>query len=157
MKFELRDQEEPRFAMAPMIDMVFLLLVFFMCASHLSQTQNVTMEIPTASKAVVPKERPDRWVVNIQVERDSAGNLVRNAQGNAIAHLFSGNHPTTIEDLSDQVKGRLKELPQLKVYLRADAEAPHKEMKKVMNAMAEVGVDNFIFGVYIPSKSKGAM
>ncbi len=139
MKIELGEQEEPKFAMAPMIDMVFLLLVFFMCASHLSQTQNIPLEVPTAAKAVVPKERPDRWVVNIQED----------------GSLFSGNTPTVLDDLTAHVKARVQENPDLKVYLRADANAPHKEVKKVMNAMAEIGIDNFIFGVYIPSESAG--
>ena len=56
-------EDDAQFEMTPMIDMVFLLLVFFMCASHMSTVQNVEMEIPTASKAVVPKERPEPAVV----------------------------------------------------------------------------------------------
>jgi hypothetical protein len=51
--------------MAPMIDMVFLLLVFFMCTCHQNQVENFRLDIPTASKAVVPKEKPGRWTVNI--------------------------------------------------------------------------------------------
>ena len=38
MRLPPEQREDAKFAMAPMIDMVFLLLVFFMCASHL-QTQ----------------------------------------------------------------------------------------------------------------------
>jgi len=139
MKIDLLEQEEPAFQMAPMIDMVFLLLVFFMCASHLSQTQSIPLEVPTASKAVVPKERPDRWVVNIQ--EDGA--------------LYSGDRATTIDNLAQEVKARLKAQPKLKVYLRADANAAHKKVKKVMNALAEVGIDDFIFGVYIPTDQPG--
>ena len=58
-------QNDAKFEMAPMIDMVFLLLVFFMCASHLSVVQNVELEIPTATKAVVPEDRSERFIVNI--------------------------------------------------------------------------------------------
>jgi biopolymer transport protein ExbD len=137
MKIDLGEQEEPKFQMAPMIDMVFLLLVFFMCASHLSQTQNVELQIPTASKAVVPKERPDRWVVNIKKD----------------GTVFTGNQETTIPNLAREVKERLASQSELKVYLRADANAKHEKVKKVMNAMAEIGIDDFIFGVYIPSES----
>ncbi|MBT3380057.1 MAG: biopolymer transporter ExbD [Lentisphaerae bacterium] len=139
MKINPLEQEEPAFQMAPMIDMVFLLLVFFMCASHLSQTQSIKLEVPTASKAVVPKERPDRWVVNIQKS----------------GAVYSGNAGITVENLALEVKARLKAQPKLKVYLRADANAAHKEVKKVMNALAEVGIDDFIFGVYIPTDKPG--
>ena len=71
MNIPVDNSDDAKFVMAPMIDMVFLLLVFFMCASQLSQTQSLPMEIPTATKAVVPTERPDRFVVNI----DKDGNL----------------------------------------------------------------------------------
>lgn len=135
MRVQLIDQEEPAFQMAPMIDMVFLLLVFFMCASHLNQRQNMPMNVPTAAKAVVPKERPNRWVVNITED----------------GSLFSGNTPMEIDVLADRIKTRLGETPDLRIYIRADAACEHRHVKKAMNALAEVGADDFIFGVYIPT------
>ncbi len=141
MRMPIQDKEEATFQMGPMIDMVFLLLVFFMCASHMAQQQNLPMEIPEASKAVVPKERPDRWIVNV----DLAGNL------------YEGMHPVPgndVELLAANVKARLQENPKMKIYLRADRNSPHKNVKKVIQEMAKVGVDDFIFGVYIPPESR---
>jgi biopolymer transport protein ExbD len=140
MKIELLDNEEPAFQMAPMIDMVFLLLVFFMCASHISQHQNIPLEIPTADHAAVPEERPHRWIVNVTVDGD----------------IFSGDKPVALDDLAAMVKARLAREPDLKVYIRGDAECPHKKVKRVMNRLAEVGIDEFIFGVYIPSAASAA-
>jgi biopolymer transport protein ExbD len=40
--------------------------------------------------------------------------------------------------------------------VRADANAKHKEVKKILNAMASIGVDDFIFGVYTPTESEAA-
>ena len=135
MKTVFEDKEEAKFEMAPMIDMVFLLLVFFMCASHLTREQKLKLDIPTASKGVVPKERPERWIVNITKD----------------GQLFSGNTPVELETLKNLLKAKVKETPDQKIYLRADADTQHKEVKDVMNAMAEVGIDDFIFGVYTPS------
>jgi biopolymer transport protein ExbD len=140
MNIPLPEQEEPKMMMAPMIDMVFLLLIFFMCASHISLTQNIPLSIPTASKAVVPKERPDRWVVNIQED----------------GGVFSGADPMDVQELARQVGARVKEDPAMKVYIRADARTQHREVKKVMNALAEAGVDDFIFGVYQPGAEGSA-
>ncbi len=139
MKLEIASPEEPQFAMAPMIDMVFLLLVFFMCASHLSQKQNIPLDIPTASKAVVPRERPDRWVVNVQED----------------GSLFSGSDPVELDQLNTIVTARREQDPNLKVYLRADANAHHKHVKRVMNKLAQAGISDFIFGVFIPSETEG--
>ncbi|MCF7855728.1 MAG: biopolymer transporter ExbD [Candidatus Pacebacteria bacterium] len=139
MKINLPPQEDAKFAMAPMIDMVFLLLVFFMCASHLSQTQNVQLEIPTATKGVVPKERPDRWTVNIRED----------------GTILSGHNEIELDDLAAAVKERMKENPRLKVYIRADAESPHKQVKDVMKELSAVGMDEYLFGVFVPSGSGG--
>ncbi|MDP6491597.1 MAG: biopolymer transporter ExbD [Kiritimatiellia bacterium] len=136
MRIPVDNSDDAKFVMAPMIDMVFLLLVFFMCASQLSQTQNLTMEIPTATKAVVPRERPDRFVVNI----DKDGNL------------FGGNVPVELADLKNMVLEHKAVNPSLKVYVRADQNTAHKEVRKVMGAMGEAGIDDFIFGAFIPNE-----
>jgi biopolymer transport protein ExbD len=132
MRFPVEDKEETKLQMAPMIDMVFLLIIFFMTASHMSSTQSLRMDMPNASKGTVPKERPDRWVVNIL--RDGS--------------TFSGNQQISVDDLQKMVAERVKADPNVKVYLRADKLTPHKQVKKIMNAMASAGVGDFIFGVY---------
>jgi biopolymer transport protein ExbD len=132
MKIPVENREETRFQMAPMIDMVFLLVIFFMTASHMSSSQSLRLEMPSASKGVVPKERPDRWVVNIL--RDGS--------------IFSGNQAISLDELQKEVAAKAKTDDKLKVYLRADKTTPHREVKKVMNAMAAAGVGDFIFGVY---------
>ncbi len=137
MRIVQDDVEEAKFQMAPMIDMVFLLLIFFMCASSVSQNRTKKLEMPVATKGVVPKERPDRWTVNILAD----------------GTFFSGDKVTTIGDLKIEMAGRLKAEPKTKVYVRADANAKHKEVKKVLTAMAAIGVDDFIFGVYTPGEA----
>jgi biopolymer transport protein ExbD len=138
MKLPLVAEEDARFQMAPMIDVVFLLLVFFMCASHLSSSKNIPLEMPLASKGAIPRERTDRWVVNIDHE----------------GGLFSGMQAVALEDLSTMVEAAAKANPQLKIYLRADQRTPHREVRKVMEAMAAKGMDEFIFGVYTPPQSR---
>lgn len=134
MKIAIEQEGDAQFEMAPMIDMVFLLLVFFMCASHMSVVQSVPMEIPTATKAVVPEERPDRFIVNITAD----------------GTVYSGETVVTIEELKNIAKADLQYAPNLKVYIRADQKTHHKHVRKVMNSLAETGLDNFIFGTFIP-------
>ncbi len=139
MRIVREGPEEAKFQMAPMIDMVFLLLIFFMCASSISQTRTLKLELPTATKGVVPKERPDRWTVNVFAD----------------GSLYSGDRPVTVDDLKAEVQQRLRETPSTKIYLRADANAEHRHIKKVLNAMAAIGVDDFIFAVFNPSETGG--
>ena len=134
MKMPLPADGDAQFEMTPMIDMVFLLLVFFMCASQLSTMQNREMEIPTATRAVVPRERPDRFVVNI--DRDG--------------RCFGGTQEMSLDDLRAAVDELRKVDPQIKVYLRADQKTPHKYVRQVMASMAAAGVSDFIFGAFKP-------
>jgi biopolymer transport protein ExbD len=140
MRMPEQEPEEGKFAMAPLIDMVFLLLVFFMCASHLNSQKTLPMEIPEASRGVVPKDRPGRHVISI----------VRDGQ------VYDGSRPIEVEQLKQMVAAEFKANPGMKIYVRADKNAHHKEVKKVMNAMAEVGIADFIFGVYNSPESRKA-
>ncbi len=126
--------EEMSFQIAPLIDLTFQLLIFFMCASHWSVMQNIDLEIPIARKAVVPKERPSRFVINIQKDGTLYG-------GPFIA--------PTLEDLKVMIKEAKASFPDLRVYLRADKETSHVHVKKVMSIMAELGIDDFIFGAFL--------
>ena len=130
------DQEDAKFAMAPMIDIVFLLLVFFMCTSTLSAKAGKRMNLAMASKGVVPKDRAERYVVNIMTD----------------GGLFSGDDPIELGALTDLVRGFRDRHPGAAVYLRADGQAPYRQVRKVMAAMAAAGVDDFIFGVYTPGE-----
>jgi len=136
MKIPIQGEDDAKFQMAPMIDMVFLLLVFFMCASHMSTVQSVELEIPTATKAVVPKERPNRFVVNITKD-----GLIHAANRKGLS----------VDELKTLVREYKDADAALKVYLRADQETPHVYVRKVMNVMGEAGIDDFIFGAFLPS------
>lgn len=133
--------DETKLQMGPMIDMVFLLIIFFMTASHMSSSKNMdNIAMPDASHGKVPKERPDRWTVNVR--SDGA--------------VFSGQTEVTLDELRQMVAARAKADPAMKVYLRADKTTPHKTVRQVMNAMAEAGVGDFIFGVMSDEGEGGA-
>jgi biopolymer transport protein ExbD len=127
----MEEKEETKVQMAPMIDMVFLLIIFFMTASHLSASKSKMLDIPLADRGVIPKDRPDRWTVNITAD----------------GSIFSGQEPVDVDLLKRMVAERVKQDPSMKVYLRADKVTPHKKVRSVMRAMAEAGVGDFIFGV----------
>jgi len=137
MRIPIEDVEEAEFQMSPMIDVVFQLLIFFMCASHFSTMEKVELEIPVANRAVVPRERPHRFIVNIQADGTLYGSFIQ---------------VNSINELKEMVKAKKVETPDLKIYLRADQRTEHVHVKKVMAAMAELGIDDFIFGAFIPGE-----
>jgi biopolymer transport protein ExbD len=128
--------------MSSMIDLVFLLLIFFMVSSHLIITQiDKRVKPPTAKNAAVAKNATGRVVVNVLAD----GSIW--AQDNV--ELTSSE---AIEDYIDQAKQRHDQAsPQIltRLNLRADQDVETRVIKKVVQAAGKVGVVDVIFGSYV--------
>jgi biopolymer transport protein ExbD len=117
---------------APMIDVTLLLLFFFMLSGSLTKSAKLLeINIPTAASGKVPNEMGDRDIINID----------ENGQ------LFSGNQPVSSKELTTYLKERFKNYPPLKLYVRADARTPGRQVKEVMKIAADAGAIEVIFGV----------
>lgn len=133
MKFALpAPEEDDGIHMAPMIDMVFLLLIFFMTASHLNQLERVEVEVPVASHAAAPEDRLDRRTITIQADES----------------LFLGNRPGALEEIEPMVRTQLAAAPLLKIVVRADERVRHRRVREVMKACADAGAAEIIFAAY---------
>jgi biopolymer transport protein ExbD len=120
---------------APMIDVTLLLLFFFMLSGKLSKdTKLLDINVPTAASGKIPEEMGDRDVINID----------ENGQ------LFSGNQSVSSKELTRHLKQRFQNYPPLKLYIRADAKTPGKQIKEVMRIASEAGAIEVIFGVRQP-------
>ena len=133
MRLRRKTQDEVGFQLAPMIDMTFLLLIFFMVTTKLSKEQvKVDIKLPTASNAVIPKDVSDRDIISI----DSRG------------EYWIGQRAVTLKELADYLRQRFAAHPPLRLYVRADHTTPAKKVKELMRLAAEAGAVNVIFGSY---------
>lgn len=133
MKFDLKPWESnDATPMAPMVDMVFLLLIFFMVASHLNQLEKVEIEVPEAAHAAIPEDLGGRRTITIKEDES----------------IYLGNRPSSIEDVAASVKAEWEQIPGLKVYLRADKQVKHGRVRDVMKACAAGGASEIIFATY---------
>ena len=124
--------------MAPMIDMVFLLLIFFMVASHMSKLDRAPVELPVANKSTVPESARGRQLITIR-SQDATGEKV---------DILMNLKPVSVEEIMPIVQKLLADDEDAEVYLRADRYAKHKHVKEVMAACAEGGVVNVIFATF---------
>ncbi len=133
MRLAKKQDDEVGFQLAPMIDMTFLLLVFFMVTTKISKEQvKVDIKLPTASNAVIPSDLSDRDIVSI----DGGGKY------------FVGQRPVDKKELTEYLKQRFKNVPPLRLYVRADAKTPGRQVKELMKIASEAGAINVIFGTY---------
>ncbi len=126
--------------MSSMIDLVFLLLIFFMVSSHLIIVQiDKRVAPPTAKNAAVAKNATGRVVVNVLAD----GSIWAQDQ----VELTSSE---AIEDYVDQAKQRndQSQIP-TRLNLRADENVDTRVIKKVVQAAGKVGVVDVIFGTYV--------
>jgi biopolymer transport protein ExbD len=133
MRVRRRDLAAEDFQMAPMIDMVFLLLVFFMCVSSLAQADKRTpVELPESTESKVPEDLQNRATVTVQ-------------PGGAV---FIGGEATDLGGLSRRLRDTLRTNPQLRLQVRADRRATFAEIKPVLRTCAEAGAYEIIYATH---------
>ena len=116
--------DEATFQMTPMIDMTFLLLIFFMVTTRMSKEKvKMDVKLPTASAAVMPDDLSNRDIINI----DGAG------------AFYIANEQVTREALASYLKERFKNAPPLRIYLRADKAVAYGELMAVMQILRDGG------------------
>ncbi|MDQ8193005.1 biopolymer transporter ExbD [Coraliomargarita sp. SDUM461004] len=126
---------EEDFPMTPMIDMVFLLLVFFMTVSTLAQADRAKkLDLPESAESDVPdaEDLPNRGTISLDAE----------------GVIYLGMEPVTLENMRATMKTSLAANPELRIHLRADQATPYLTIKKVLKACAEVGAYEVIYATY---------
>ncbi|MCP5541692.1 MAG: biopolymer transporter ExbD [Akkermansiaceae bacterium] len=126
------DSSEVSFQITPMIDMTFLLLIFFMVTTKLTDQQvNVPVKLPVAVSAV-PPGKIERDIVNIDGE----------------GRYYIGDRPASKAELKVHLEERFRDFPPLQVYLRADENTPGKTIREVIKMAGEAGALDVIVATF---------
>ena len=124
-----------------MIDMVFLLLIFFIVnATAIIVKTDPGVKPPIADNGMAQKDGSGRIVVNIRND------------GTFTAEDFNTILPdeAAIEDMVKKLKARNDQLGVTsKLHLRADQEAVFKYSRTAIRAAARGGVKEVVFAVYV--------
>lgn len=119
--------------MAPMIDMVFLLLVFFMTASAMSQAgSKLELDLPDSPAAVVAQDFSGRMIVSI----DSAG------------QTYLGTRLLGAKELAETLGAFRERQPGAKLNIRAAKDTPFSAIKETMKLAASAGIDDYLYATY---------
>ena len=132
MRIKLQQKDDVAIDMAPMIDMVFLLLIFFMVASVVTEMEKVKVEIPEAKYAKVPEEVKGRMMLSVDANNQ----------------VYAGTLPVNMEELKVLVSAELDRNPDLRILIRADARVEYKTNKGIMIACGEVGATDLIYATF---------
>jgi len=120
--------------MSPMIDLVFLLLIFFMIASTMITYQkDDNVVIPIASAGKVPDKISGRIVINVY-------------EDGTIKSEFGAVY--SLAELENVMRKAKEEDEDVRLHVRADARANHRKVKDVIAASARGGVTKTYFSTY---------
>ena len=121
--------------MTPMIDVVFLLIIFFLVSSHLArQETQLELDLPEASSGE-------------QVEVTTAPRVVINVT--EFGEFMLAGRQVTAAQLQQQLRNRIrKEGRELEVRIRSDRNITFAKVRPIMLACAKVGIWNVTFAVY---------
>lgn len=131
MKFSKSGSGLPSFQITPMMDVVFLLLCFFVTTSVYSQWESeINIQLPTADAATSPEQRlPGEIIINLN--RDGV--------------IQVNQRVLTLEELGEKCLILAKNFPGQPVVLRADKATPYEHILNVMNTCAKSDIWNISF------------
>jgi len=120
--------------MTPMIDVVFLLIIFFMLVSQFSSAENVEVELPDPEQSqAIEATVPEKVILNIEyVGPDEPP-----------AFLLGSIRVAGLAELSRRLRNQRVGSPELQVILRADKRVAYLDVRQAMEVIAANQIEMF--------------
>jgi len=124
MKINLHTNKKARIEMLPLIDIVFLLLVFFIYAMlSMAVHRGLPVALPTSSSAVIDKE----LVLSVTVKTDGT--------------IYINKEQIPLDDLTSALISKTKEYKEPGVLLFADRDLSYQKLFSVMDQIRMAGIN----------------
>ena len=131
-------EPDPEFQIAPMVDILLVLLVFFMSISTTEVLQsNKNVNLPVAKDAQQAKENPGQTIVNI------VHSPINNS---TVIEVDQQTFPSP-NDLVALLDGKVRANPMMRVLIRADREVRYEYLRTLLEAVGRAGIGNVTFAV----------
>lgn len=126
MKFSHQQQEPLNINLTPLIDVVFLLLIFFMVTTTFTRETQLEVSLPEASSAQAASQERDR--IDILINSDGQYSVNGQALVNAQAE--------TLRRAVVEIAGEQRQIPYV---ITADAQTPHQAVVSAMDVAGQLG------------------
>ena len=134
MKFRSRRRSPPEVNLTSLIDVVFLLLLFFMVSATFEKLGRMQVELPQAQPNVEQEQQLDRITVTV----DTEGQFFVNDRELVNTDI------ETVKRALVSVAGERRDLP---LVISADGRAPHQAVVTVMDAASQIGLARVSFAI----------
>lgn len=117
--------DEPQLNLTPMIDIVFLLIIFFMVGTRFSEIeQQYDIELPTAEAVAPMSSRPDAIVLNVA----RSGDVTVDGQR------------VTLDELTSQLQAARKAYSEQAVIIRGDGSGLYQAIIDVLDVCQQARI-----------------
>ena len=137
MNFRRQSKEELSVNLTPLIDIVFLLLIFFMVSTTFTKESQLNISLPEASA-----ELSDVPPASIEILITDAGTYSINGQS-----LVNNQLDTLKKGITKVLEGR----DTAPVVISADAKATHESVVRAMDAAGQLGLINLSITIRQPA------
>lgn len=135
MNFKTRRDDDVNPNLTPLIDVVFLLLIFFMVSTTFEQDSEISITLPTASK-----ETPETKLATVNIGVDAKGVVSVNRK-----ILVNAK----VDSIRDAISDATKKLESPTVVINADAAATHQSVIRIMDAARQLNLYKVTFRTQI--------
>ena len=135
MNFRPKKSGELELNLTPMIDVVFLLLIFFMVTTTFNEKTEIKIELPEVSEAQLKKESVE---VILSIKPDGS-------------YYINQKHVTVnnLDDLATTILETAQQLRVTKLMINADAKTPHQAVMTALEAASRAGISNIGFAATV--------
>ena len=130
MRRSRASRREATVELTPLIDVVFLLLIFFMVSTSFVQNHALDVDLPQANGDAQPSQD---LFINVVVQQDGRYEI----EGSIVVDTSLQGLAKTLQAVVEKNAARRTSLP---VVISADATATHQSVVRVMDACAQVGL-----------------
>ena len=131
-----QSEDETGIELTPLIDVVFLLLIFFMISTTFTKETKLQINLPESSSEQTSVEPSS---VEVHVGADSEYAIASDAD--AVARvLINSNRETLVNALTE-----FSDRDDLLLIIRADKKATHDDVFKVLDVAQQLGLTNITF------------
>ncbi len=129
---------EPEFQIAPMVDVLLVLLIFFMAitsAEVLKVNKTITLPVSPNAKKRDPEMSKHEMAINVAWNKETS---------KAVVDVDDKTY-VILDELIPYLQERKKRDPKLRAVVRGDKVLPAIEIQRVMNIVGQGGIDDISF------------
>lgn len=125
MPLKLNPDEAPGLNLTSMIDVLFLLIIFFMVGTRFTDPErSINLQLPQVAEGGALTEAPAKRIVNV----------LKNGQ------ILLDTKPVTLAALGAELAAAHQQYPALSVLVRGDAEASHQNVVSALATCRAAGI-----------------